>query len=127
MKINSGKQFGIALSWWRECYAHARTCTHISTCPYRKQVNRLYSPFQLKYGHSPRVLPYLDDSDDASRLENVEAREIVHMIEKNLADAKDLNLMLAKISQAYFVNEKRSSEIEYKVGDNVMLSTANRR
>ena len=84
-----------------------------------------YSLFQLKYGHSPRVLPYLDDSDDASR-ENLEAREIVRMIEKNVADAKD-NLMLAKISQAYFVNEKRSPEIEYKVGDKVMLSTANRR
>ena len=83
-----------------------------------------YSLFQLKYGCSPRVLPYLDDSDDVSR-ENLEEREIVCMIEKNIADAKD-NLMLAKISQAYFMNEKRSPEIEYKVGDKVMLSTANR-
>ena len=82
-----------------------------------------YSPFQLKYGCSPRVLPYLDDSDDASR-ENLELHEIVPMIEKNIADAKD-NLMLAKISQAYFMNEKRSPELKYKVGDKVMLSTAN--
>ena len=46
-----------------------------------------YSLFQLKYGRSPRVLPYWDNSDDASR-ENLEAREIVRMIEKNVADAK---------------------------------------
>ena len=28
LKINSGKQFKIALSWWRERHTHARTCTH---------------------------------------------------------------------------------------------------
>lgn len=58
-------------------HAHARTFLLAHT------VNKStgYSPFQLKYGHSPRVLPYLDDSDDASR-ENVETREIVHMIER---------------------------------------------
>ena len=54
------------------------------------------------------------------------AREIVEMIEKSVMDTKD-NLMLAKISQAYFANERRSPEIKYKIGDKVMLTTANRR
>jgi hypothetical protein len=84
-----------------------------------------YSPFQLKYGRSPRVLPYFDEGTSTSN-ENVEAIEIVTMIQKNVADAKD-NLMLAKISQAYFANDKRRPEIEYNVGDKVMLSTKNRR
>ena len=52
--------------------------------------------------------------------------EIVERIQKNVADTKD-NLMLAKISQAYFTNRKCSPEIMYKVGDKVMLSTSNRR
>jgi hypothetical protein len=84
-----------------------------------------YSPFQLKYGRSLRVLPYLD-KDTLVNKEDMNAHEIVEMIAKNVADAKD-NLMLAKISQAYFANEKRSREIEYKIGDKVMLSAANRR
>ena len=83
-----------------------------------------YSPFQLKYGRSPRVLPYFKVTDTANK-ENLEAQEIVNMIQKNMSDAKD-NLMLAKISQAYHMNKKRSPEIEYQVGDKVMLSTKNR-
>jgi len=84
-----------------------------------------YSPFQLKYGHSPRILPHFESTVPADK-EDVDAMEIVERIQKNVADAKD-NLMLAKISQAYFANGKRSPEIMYKVGDKVMLSTSNRR
>lgn len=62
----------------------------------------------------------MSDKDD------LDALEIVERIQKNVADARD-NLMLAKISQAYFANNKWRAEIEYKVGDKVMLSTANRR
>ena len=53
-----------------------------------------YSPFQLKYGRSPRILPYLDKGVTVNK-EDMSAREIVEMIEKNVMDAKD-NLMLAK-------------------------------
>jgi len=83
-----------------------------------------YSPFQLKYGCSPRVLPYFKENDTTDK-ESLEAQEIVEMIQKNVSDAKG-NLLLAKILQAYFTTKKGSPKIEYKIGDKVMLSTKNR-
>jgi len=83
-----------------------------------------YSPFWLKYGHSPRILPHFQSTTPSDK-EDVDAMEIVERIQKNVADTKD-NLMLAKISQAYFANGKHSPEIMYKVRDKVMLSMSNR-
>jgi len=83
-----------------------------------------YSPFQLKYGHSPRILPHFKSTTPTDK-EDVDAMEIVEGIQKDVADTKD-NLMLAKISQANFVNRKHSPEIMYKVGDKVMFTTSNR-
>ena len=54
------------------------------------------------------------------------AREIIETLVNDVADAKD-NLMLAKISQSYQANKKRSDDMGYKPGDQVMLSTLNRR
>jgi len=84
-----------------------------------------YSPFQLKYGRSPRILPHFENTMPVNK-EDLDAMEIIERIQQNVADAKD-NLMLAKISQAYFANGKHSPKIVYKVGDKVMLSTSNRR
>jgi len=83
-----------------------------------------YSPFQLKYGRSPRILLHFENTMPMNK-EDLDAMEIIKRIQQNIVDAKD-NLMLAKISQAYFANGKRSPEIVYKVGDRVMLSTSNR-
>ena len=51
---------------------------------------------------------------------------MIELLKKNVADAHD-NLLLAKILQASCANERRGVEVEYKVGDQVMLSMANRR
>lgn len=83
-----------------------------------------YFPFQLKYGCSPRILPYFENNKPTDK-DSLDTMEIVERIHKNIADAKD-NLMLAKISQVYFMNEKWSPKIIYKVGDKVMLSKAKR-
>jgi hypothetical protein len=79
----------------------------------------------LKYGRSPRVLPNFEAIESSDK-ESMDARAVITLLEKNMADARD-NLLLAKISQASYANEKRSPEIKYQVGDQVMLSTVNRR
>ena len=88
------------------------------------------SPFQLRMGRSPRLVPPIiphptatptDTDVDASR-----ARQVLDRIQLDVQEAKD-NLMLAKIFQADQANRHRAQEDVYKVGDKVMLSTANRR
>ena len=83
-----------------------------------------YSPFQLKYGRSPRMMPVLVATETEEESDDV--AEFLRRIAADVEDAKD-NLMLAKISQAYQVNSTHSSDHTFKVGDQVMLSTANRR
>ena len=85
-----------------------------------------YSPFQLRFGYSARVLPPLTRALFDLPCETLDARKIIEVINSNVADARD-NLMLAKISQSVFTNNYRSQTISYKVGDLIMLSTLNRR
>jgi hypothetical protein len=85
-----------------------------------------YTPFQLRLGKSPRVIPTLVNATaDASR-EQISARTVCEQIAIDVADARD-NLMVSKIAQAYSANTRRSEGIKYKAGDWVMLSTINRR
>ena len=83
-----------------------------------------FSPFQLRYGRSPRLIPPIVDVPESSKA--FEANELLDRIRRDVASAKD-NLMLAKISQAYYANRSRAPEKAYNVGDRVMLSTKNRR
>jgi len=85
-----------------------------------------YSPFQLKYGRSPRILPPLIDAPQKASRENLSAREVISRITDDVAEAKD-NLMVAKIAQAYQANQQRDDDPQINVGDLVMLSTLNRR
>ena len=88
------------------------------------------SPFQLRMGRSPRLVPPIlphpatapmDNNVDSSR-----AQEMLDRVKLDVQEAKD-NLMLAKIFQADQANRYRTKEDAYKIGDKVMLSTANRR
>jgi len=85
-----------------------------------------YSPFQLKHGRSPRILPPLIDGPPKPSRENISAREVITRVTQDIADAKD-NLMVAKIAQSHHANQHRKDDPEFKVGDLVMLSTLNRR
>jgi hypothetical protein len=85
-----------------------------------------YSPFQLRFGRSPRVLPPLLDLPPNPSPEHITARQIIEDLRTDVADARD-NLILAKISQSYFTNTKRADNHCFKIGDKVMLSTMNRR
>ena len=83
-----------------------------------------FSPFQLHIGRSPRLIPPITPTTRAAK--DVDALKLIDRINMDVAEAKD-NLLLAKLFQADQANRKRGPEDVYKVGDMVMLSTANRR
>lgn len=87
------------------------------------------TPFQLKSGHSPRLLPPLtvhESEPDETETELVSAIQIIDNIQRNVKSAQD-NLTVAKTQQAHHANKHRGPEDVYQVGDMVMLSTQNRR
>jgi hypothetical protein len=85
-----------------------------------------FSPFQLKTGRSPRIIPPLIPAAANSTTAELDAHKIVAQLELDVKEAQD-NLLTAKIRQAYHANEHRAPEVVYKEGDLVMLSTENRR
>ena len=80
-----------------------------------------FTPFQLRFEHSPRIIPPIcrpaDNSEPA-----LAADQIIRAIETYTLEAQD-NLVLAKSHQAIHANGSRGPEIAYKVGDRVLLST----
>ena len=85
-----------------------------------------YTPFQLRLGKSPRVLPPLIPGPPNPSAVHIRAREVIERLQTDVADAKD-NLMVAKISQSYHANKTRRDDPKYAIGDLVILSTLNRR
>ena len=85
-----------------------------------------FSPFHLKTGRSPRVIPPLTPASTTPTTAEVDARQIISRLELDVKEAQD-NLLAAKIRQAYHANEHRAPEVIYQEGDLVMLSTENRR
>jgi hypothetical protein len=85
-----------------------------------------FSPFQLKTGRSPRLIPPLIPAATNPTPAEADAREIITRLELDVKEAQD-HLLAAKIRQAYHANEHRAPEIIYNEGDLVMLSTEHRR
>ena len=85
-----------------------------------------FSPFQLKMGRSPRIIPPLAPLPANATPAEVEAHDIIAKIEADVQQAQDA-LTAANIRQAYHANQHRGDEIPYQPGDLVMLSTTNRR
>ena len=87
-----------------------------------------YSPFMLRHGRNPLVLPPLDATREPITQDEIDARALLAHLHKSLNDAKD-SLVAAKISQAFEANKSRSvsSPFPYSIGDNVLLSTLHRR
>ena len=83
-----------------------------------------FSPFQLQIGRAPRLIPPIAPAERGTG--STDAVELIDRINLDVAEAKD-NLMLAKIFQADQANKRRGPEDIYKVNDQVMLSTTNRR
>jgi hypothetical protein len=88
-----------------------------------------FSPFQLRMGRSPRLIPPIAPALAEEASSDVDAASALVLIERitlDIEEAKD-NLLAAKVAQAEFANRHRGDEIVYSVGDKVMLSTINRR
>ncbi|KAG8842896.1 hypothetical protein FRB96_004611, partial [Tulasnella sp. 330] len=87
-----------------------------------------FSPFQLKLGRSPHLIPPIvpDGSPTAKAPKGTWAVELIQQLAVDVMEAQD-NLLSAKTSQAEFANRSCGSEVEYHVGDMVMLSTKNQR
>ena len=88
------------------------------------------SPFILKTGRSPRLIPLLTStpSDDTLELEPIDAahaHEFMENMEEETNAARD-NLLTAKLQQAHFVNKDRRPDSTYTVGKKVFLATAHR-
>ncbi|KIJ35860.1 hypothetical protein M422DRAFT_93664, partial [Sphaerobolus stellatus SS14] len=86
-----------------------------------------FTPFQLKTGRSPRLIPLLV-SKDVQTLTSAEAdaQTIINNLHTDVQEAQD-RLLAAKVRQAYHANQHRGPEDVFQIGDLVMLSTANRR
>src|SRR6202453_4778393 len=86
-----------------------------------------FTPFQLKTGRSPRMIPPLiPGADSGADTEPTSAADIIQQLNTDVMEAQD-NLLEAKIQQAHFANQSRKPEHVYEIGDQVLLSTINRR
>jgi hypothetical protein len=84
-----------------------------------------YTPFQLRFGRLPRILPPLMPSDDKAN-EEPAARELIEQLRQWESSAQD-NLLAAKIHQAFQANKDRQLKFPFRVGDRVVLLTLHRR
>jgi Integrase zinc binding domain/Chromo (CHRromatin Organisation MOdifier) domain len=84
-----------------------------------------FSPFQLRFGKSPRIIPPLINTPSPTS-EHKSAQQIIEQLHLDVSEAKD-NLRQAKIDQSFYANHKRSPSPLYSTGSLVMLNTLNRR
>ncbi|KAG5725083.1 hypothetical protein E4T56_gene10298 [Termitomyces sp. T112] len=80
-----------------------------------------FSPFQLKTGRSPRVIPPLASLLIRASKEKRTAHELIEKLQTDVKEAQD-NLLAAKVQQAYHANARCADEEAYEVGDLVMLA-----
>ncbi|OJT13579.1 Transposon Ty3-I Gag-Pol polyprotein, partial [Trametes pubescens] len=91
-----------------------------------------YSPFHLRHGRSPRVIPPITEQEITAVTEATDenattsALEALRRLETDVMEAQD-TLLMAKAAQAFFANSSRGAERAYAVGDKVLLSTFHRR
>ncbi len=86
-----------------------------------------FTPFQLRFGKSPRILPPLTPSDTHRPPTDIDsiAIDVYNRLHTGLRDAQD-NLLHAKISQAAQANKSRTLTFPFRIGQRVRLCTKNR-
>jgi hypothetical protein len=83
-----------------------------------------FTPFQLRFGRSPRILPPLFPSTIQHPADKL-ANDLLLRMQSDISEAKD-NLLSSKVSQAFQANKSRSLSFPFKIGDKVVLSTLHR-
>src|ERR1700722_2433952 len=84
-----------------------------------------FTPFQLRLGHAPCVIPPIVPYDIPEDLHTSEA-EIINHLREDEAEVWD-NLIQAKATQAFHANTQCQDNDVFQIGDQVMLSTLNHR
>ena len=84
-----------------------------------------FTPFQLRFGRSPRILPPLLKSTQLTPTDKL-ATDLLKRMQSLVSEAQD-NLITAKVTQAFHSNKTRELAFPFKVGDRVVLSTLHRR
>jgi hypothetical protein len=85
-----------------------------------------FSPFQLRMGRSPRIIPpIIAPSTAPCSTDTTSPADIIHLVDLDVAEARD-NLIRAKTVQAFHANQHRGKEDIFKAGDKVMLATLHR-
>ena len=84
-----------------------------------------FTPFQLRFGCSPRLLPPLFRSDSQLPPDKL-ATDLLLRMQSDVLEAQD-NLISAKVTQAFQANKHCSLTFPFKTGDRVVLSTLHRR
>ena len=85
-----------------------------------------FSPFQLRLGRTPRVLPPLIPGTTADTPGEISAQAVIKKFHEDTLEAQD-NLNRAKISQSAQSNKSRTLTFPFRVGKRVRLSTFNKR
>lgn len=85
-----------------------------------------FSPFILKTGHSPQLLPPLisitPPSSEAMLNEEERAGAVLAEIKSSVQGAQD-TMLAAKLSQAHHANSHHTLDPKFVIGDQVMLVT----
>ena len=85
-----------------------------------------FSPFQLRMGRSPRLIPPLVPLPCNASTEDVSARDIIEHLQVDVSEAQD-NLLRAKITQSVEANKHRSLTFPFTISSRVRLTTLHRR
>lgn len=83
-----------------------------------------FSPFQLRMGHSPCIIPPLVSLGNGV-VEDIHAEEVIKQLQEDIMEAQD-NMLHAKTSQALCTNVDRADDFPFQEGQCVMLSTLHR-
>jgi len=84
-----------------------------------------FTPFQLRMGRSPRVIPPLIPAKSSATVADIDAWHIIQKLELDVFEAQD-NLLRAKLSQSVQANKNRTLTFPFAVGSRVRLSTLHR-
>ena len=86
-----------------------------------------FSPFMLKTGRSPCLLPPLISTSQPSEgtTDMVSVQKIISEMEEQTKAARDC-LLAAKLRQAHKANKDQIVDPAYRVGDQVLLATVHR-
>ena len=84
-----------------------------------------FTPFQLRMGRCPRIIPPLVPAKSSSTVTDIDAWHVVRKLETDVFEAQD-NLLKAKLSQAVQANKHRTLSFPFTVGSRVRMSTRHR-